>query len=411
MEDPSLDIRAWYEPRDGSERRVDVSSVDVRRRRARRDRQRDRRALAAAPASTSSGIEQFELGHAAARRTTTRGSSGARTTRPATSSSPARRTTPGPASSEPTSRWSSAPAGSTCSPPDPAIPIDDYTRSMDAVGVAVRGARRGRDHASAGRSSRCPAGRSGCTRPTPGSSPPSAAPPRCGAARSPRRRLRDALAGAGDPRPGRRPASRSRPTAGRSAPAASSSAADAWTNELLAGLDCQIPLDRHPGAARPTRAGAAGVLRPGPVPGLDLDGRADLVRLPEFGEPTGQDRPGLRRPRRRPRRPDLRSRPGDAGAAARLPGPHAAPASATRADAALPLHADPGPRLRARAGARATPTSSSRSARRTASSSRRSSAGCSPTCVATGETATDLAPFRLDRPALTEPDYPAHWLV
>ncbi len=28
-----------------------------------------------------------------------------------------------------------------------------------------------------------------------------------------------------------------------------------------------------------------------------------------------------------------------------------------------------------------------------------------------GSTATDLAPFRLDRPALTDPEYPAHWLV
>ena len=29
----------------------------------------------------------------------------------------------------------------------------------------------------------------------------------------------------------------------------------------------------------------------------------------------------------------------------------------------------------------------------------------------TGSTATDLAPFRLDRPALTDPAYAAHWLV
>ena len=31
--------------------------------------------------------------------------------------------------------------------------------------------------------------------------------------------------------------------------------------------------------------------------------------------------------------------------------------------------------------------------------------------VTTGETATDVSAFRLDRPALTEPDYAAHWLV
>jgi sarcosine oxidase len=31
--------------------------------------------------------------------------------------------------------------------------------------------------------------------------------------------------------------------------------------------------------------------------------------------------------------------------------------------------------------------------------------------VVEGRTSTDVAPFRLDRPALTEPDYQAHWLV
>ncbi len=29
----------------------------------------------------------------------------------------------------------------------------------------------------------------------------------------------------------------------------------------------------------------------------------------------------------------------------------------------------------------------------------------------TGETATDLTPYRMDRAALTDPDYQAHWLV
>ena len=28
-----------------------------------------------------------------------------------------------------------------------------------------------------------------------------------------------------------------------------------------------------------------------------------------------------------------------------------------------------------------------------------------------GRTTTDLTPFRMDRPALTDPDYQAHWLV
>ena len=31
--------------------------------------------------------------------------------------------------------------------------------------------------------------------------------------------------------------------------------------------------------------------------------------------------------------------------------------------------------------------------------------------VVEGRTTTDLTPYRLDRPALTDPDYQAHWLV
>ena len=31
--------------------------------------------------------------------------------------------------------------------------------------------------------------------------------------------------------------------------------------------------------------------------------------------------------------------------------------------------------------------------------------------VTTGETTTDVSAYRLDRPALTEPDYAPHWLV
>ena len=50
-------------------------------------------------------------------------------------------------------------------------------------------------------------------------------------------------------------------------------------------------------------------------------------------------------------------------------------------------------------------------ARRTASSSRRPSAACWPTSPSTATTTTDIAAFRFDRPALTDPDYAAHWLV
>ena len=84
---------------------------------------------------------------------------------------------------------------------------------------------------------------------------------------------------------------------------------------------------------------------------------------------------------------------------------------AAGAVAALPVHADPRPRLRPLAGARATSGSSSGSAPRTASSSRRRSAGCWPTSPSTATRTTDLSPYRLDRPALSDPDYAAHWLV
>ena len=107
---------------------------------------------------------------------------------------------------------------------------------------------------------------------------------------------------------------------------------------------------------------------------------------------------------RRPTRACRRASPSTC--ARMLPGQRGAGAFA-----ALPVHADPRPRLRDLAGARARVgrRRDGRGPRR--SSSRRRSAGCSPTSWSRGRTTTDLTPFRMDRPALTDPDYQAHWLV
>ena len=121
--------------------------------------------------------------------------------------------------------------------------------------------------------------------------------------------------------------------------------------------------------------------------------------FPCYGEPTVKAAQDCGGPRRRPRRPHVRPRPGDAAAARRPHGARRCPGSGRAgAVAALPVHADPRPRLRARTGARATSASSSGSAPPTASSSRRRSAGCWPTSPSPGTTTTDLTPYRA-RPA------------
>ena len=51
------------------------------------------------------------------------------------------------------------------------------------------------------------------------------------------------------------------------------------------------------------------------------------------------------------------------------------------------------------------------SAPRTGSSSRRRSAGCSPTLPLDGATTSDIAAFAVDRPALAEAGHPVSWLV
>ena len=96
-------------------------------------------------------------------------------------------------------------------------------------------------------------------------------------------------------------------------------AADAWTNELLAGLDWQVPLVVTQEQLTYTRPADLSQFTPGPVPGVDLDGRAQLVRLPGVRRAgLGQDRAGLRRSRG-DRDPVVRPRPGRRGPPARVP--------------------------------------------------------------------------------------------
>ena len=81
-------------------------------------------------------------------------------------------------------------------------------------------------------------------------------------------------------------------------------AADAWTNDLLEPLGAGLPLTVTQEQVQLVHAARRpGAVRPGPVPGLDLDGRAVVLRLPDPRAPGPQDRPGRRRPARSPRRP------------------------------------------------------------------------------------------------------------
>ena len=72
-------------------------------------------------------------------------------------------------------------------------------------------------------------------------------------------------------------------------------AADAWTNGLLAPLRPSPAADRHQGAGHLLRLPRPGRLRAGPLPGLDLDGRPVLLRLPDLRRGGPEGRPGLRR--------------------------------------------------------------------------------------------------------------------
>ena len=172
------------------------------------------------------------------------------------------------------------------------------------------------------------------------------------------------------------------------------------------------PARGHAGAGHLLRARGRRAVRPGGDAAVDLDGRPVLLRLPVLRRGHRQGGPGLRRPDRAtptgvPTRSTRRCGALLADHVRRmLPGRRA-----TGALAALPVHADAGPRLRRRPRARPPGRWSSGSVRGTGSSSPRPSAGCWPTSPSRASTTSDVAAFGLDRPALVDPDYQAHWLV
>ena len=221
------------------------------------------------------------------------------------------------------------------------------------------------------------------------------AAPRCSASRPRRRRHR-----------GRRPRR------------ACCAAAGSWSAPTPGSTTCSASLGHaHParGDARAghlLRADRPGDVRAGPAAAVDLDGRPVVLRLPvaTASRPSRPPRTAAARwstRTTRARSPTRRCRRCSPSTCARmLPG-----SGDAGAVAALPVHADPRPRLRDLAGAR--PRVGGRRAgcgarlqvradvRPAARRPRRS----------TGRTTTDLSAFRLDRPALTDPDYQAHWLV
>ena len=83
--------------------------------------------------------------------------------------------------------------------------------------------------------------------------------------------------------------------------------------------------DRDQGAGHLLRLPGSGGLRARPIPGLDLDGRAVVLRLPDLRRGRPEGRRGLRRPGGGPGPTDVRTRRGrvrarEAFMAARLPG-------------------------------------------------------------------------------------------
>ena len=123
---------------------------------------------------------------------------------------------------------------------------------------------------------------------------------------------------------------------------------------------------------------------------------------------------------RRPRTAGARRRPrtarvgGRRGHAVRARRAHAADPAGQRcagALAALPVHPDAGPRLRDLGRCRATSRSSSGMGAAHGFKFAPTFGRLLADLAVEGSTTTDLTRFRMDRPALTDPDYQAHWLV
>ena len=250
----------------------------------------------AGPVPTCSGSSSSSWATCAASRRTTRGSSGSPTTRPATSSWPSTRTAPGPRSSATRASSScSRPAGSTSRPRESAIPLTNYSGSMDAAGVpyehldaaeimpALAAVRRDRRH----------------PRPVPARQRHrDGGPGQRGARADGAGARRDAAR----PRAGRADPVR-RAARSRSRPAASAYrcrrlviAAGAWSNGALAHVRHAPAAPGHQGAGHLLRHAARGGVPARPVPGLDLDGRPVLLRVSRSsarpGPKAGQDAGG-----------------------------------------------------------------------------------------------------------------------
>ena len=153
--------------------------------------------------------------------------------------------------------------------------------------------------------------------------------------------------------------------------------ADAWTNDVLRRPRCPRAAGGHRGAGHLLRSGRTRAFRPRGDAAVDLDGRPVLLRLPDLRGADPQVRSGLWRPARRPgraRRPT--HRPGHARTAHHLHGRPAARLGRPGPLAALPLHPDPRPGLRARTGARPRAGGRGSGCRPWRSSSPRRSDGC-----------------------------------
>ena len=184
------------------------------------------------------------------------------------------------------------PAASTCGRPTRPSRMADYTDSLAAEGVAVRDARRAPRSGAAGRSGASTTTSTAMWQAQGGLADPyrgNAAHRRLATARG--AVLRDARAGHGHPR---------RVGGGYEVDAGGATygagrvviTADAWTNGLLASFDRRLPLTVTKEQVTYFAAPDPARLRPGPLPGLDLDGRPVVLRLPDLRRGRPQGRPG-----------------------------------------------------------------------------------------------------------------------
>ena len=309
--------------------------------------------LSRAPAPASWASSSSSSATSTAPRPTTAGSSACPTTGPTTSGSRGAPTRPGPRwRPRPDERIVTVTGGLDLWPADPAIPMADYTDSLAAEDVPFELL----DAAEVMR--RWPQWRlrDDVTGDVPGRR--AASPTRRGQRRPPAARpraRRDAPrpdAGHGHPRRRRRRArGRGRRTACTDRPR-SSLAADAWTNGLLAGFDRRLPLTVTKEQVTYFACPDPAAFAPDRFPVWIWMDEPSFYGFPTYGEAGPEGGPGLRRPPVDPGHPDVRARRGGvrprprAFLAAHLPGAVGPPI--LHQD--LPVHAHPGPRLRASTG-------------------------------------------------------------